>query len=226
MHFSVFYSDKSLFIQASYLLSLVISQLAWEFSNTVWMLGPLHIEQVLRWLPTFKETVDGRKYMTMPILTLLEELCFFVLFCFYQCFCLFFLFFVCIFFSFCLFCFFFVCLGFLFCFVCFYIFFVFSLLVLLILGWFCLFIYFMGFFYILFCLFGFFVFCFILFICLFIFTSSVDAGIKRPRYAYQLTLASLMTLANDAFSAQTGYSDVSTLKNGQKSLQQPNNGLP
>ena len=72
---------------------------------------------------------------------------------------------------------------------------------------------------------GFF-FCFILFICLFIFTSSVDAGIKRPRYAYQLTLASLMTLANDAFSAQTGYFDVSTLKNGQKSLQQPDNGLP
>ena len=104
MHFSVFYSDKSLSIRASYLLSLVISQLAWEFSNTVWMLGPLHIEQVLRWLPTFEETVDGRKYMTMPILTLLEELCFFVLFCFYQCFCLFFLFFVCIFFSFCLFC--------------------------------------------------------------------------------------------------------------------------
>ena len=55
------------------------------------MLGPLHIEQVLRWLPTFEETVDGR-YMTMPILTLLEELCFFVLFVF-----IFSLFLVCLF---------------------------------------------------------------------------------------------------------------------------------
>ena len=54
---------------------------------------------------------------------------------------------------------------------------------------------------------------------------SGDAGIKRPHYAYQLILASLMTLANDAFSAQTGYSNVSTLKNGQKSLQKSNIGL-
>lgn len=68
-------------------------------------------------------------------------------------------------------------------------------------------------------LFWFCVFVYILF-CFFVFVS--DTGIKRPHYAYQLTLAFPMTLANDAFSAQTGYSDVSTLKNGQKSLQQPN----
>ena len=53
-----------------------------------------------------------------------------------------------------------------------------------------------------------------------------DAGIKRPHYAYQFILASLMILANDAFKAQTGYSNVSTLKNGQKSLQKSNIGLP
>ena len=36
--------------------------------------GCFHIEQVLRCLPAFEGTVNRRKYMTTPILTLLEEL--------------------------------------------------------------------------------------------------------------------------------------------------------
>ena len=38
-------------------------------------------------------------------------------------------------------------------------------------------------------------------------TCSGDAGTKRSRYAHQLTLAFLTTLANEAFKSQTGYTD-------------------
>ena len=262
--------------------------------------GCLHIEQVLRCLPTFEGTVNRREYMTTPILTLLEELFLFgwffvvvavvfvcLLFLFSVCICFRFVFFMFVYFILviyfffrlvgffvlfclilfslflaCLFCLFFICL-FLF-FVCFYVFVcLFVFYVLFSLLFFCLCVCFFMFAFFCFC----FRFCFIFFcvcyflcfvfvysflfsflcvcsfdvwfyfifvfvvlfwfcvfvnilFCFFVFVS--DTGIKRPHYAYQLTLAFPMTLANDAFSAQTGYSDVSTLKNGQKSLQQPN----
>ena len=67
--------------------------------------------------------------------------------------------------------------------------------------------------------------CLCFFVFIYFLMCSGDAGVKRPHYAYQLILAFLMTLANDAFSAQTVYSNVSTLKNGQKSLQKSNIGL-
>ena len=41
---------------------------------------------------------------------------------------------------------------------------------------------------------------------------SGDAGIKRSRYAHQLTLASLKTLANEAFKSQTDYTDFKAWK--------------
>ena len=43
---------------------------------------------------------------------------------------------------------------------------------------------------------------------------SGDAGIKRSRYAHQLTLASLKTLANEAFKSQTDYTDFKAWKAG------------
>ena len=43
-------------------------------------------------------------------------------------------------------------------------------------------------------------------------TCSGDAGIKRSRYAHQLTLASFATLANEAFKSQTGYTDFKAWK--------------
>ena len=66
------------------------------------MLGPLHIEQVLRWLTTFEEPVNGRKYMTtlmfnstgravcvFLLLLLLYYLFLFLVFCLYVFFVLF-----------------------------------------------------------------------------------------------------------------------------------------
>ena len=43
-------------------------------------------------------------------------------------------------------------------------------------------------------------------------TCSGDAGIKRSRYAYQLTLTSLTTLANESFKSQTVYTDFKAWK--------------
>ena len=91
--------------------------------------GCLHIEQVLRCLPTFEGTVNRREYMTTPILTLLEELFLFgwffvvvavvfvcLLFLFSVCICFRFVFFMFVYFILVIY-FFFVWLLFLFCFV-------------------------------------------------------------------------------------------------------------
>ena len=43
-------------------------------------------------------------------------------------------------------------------------------------------------------------------------TCSGDAGVKRPRYAHQLTLASLTTLGNEASKSQTGFTDFKAWK--------------
>lgn len=49
-------------------------------------------------------------------------------------------------------------------------------------------------------------------------TRTGDFGIKRSRYAHQLTLASLVTLASYAFNAQTFYSDSKAWKADLASL--------
>ena len=112
MHFSTFCFDKSLSIpgqlslitgdQPVYMRKRLQCLFPWEFKDTVCMLGPLHIEQLLRWLTTFEETVNGRKHMTTLIfnstgrvvcvfllLLLLYYLFLFLVFCLYVFFVLF-----------------------------------------------------------------------------------------------------------------------------------------
>ena len=100
--------------------------------------GCFHIEQVLRCLPAFEETVNRREYMTTPILTLLEELFLFhwffvvvavvfvcLLFLFSVCICFRFVFFMFVYFTLVIFYFFFCLVGFfvlfclILCFLCF-----------------------------------------------------------------------------------------------------------